>query len=117
MNQNEVRRGMSQAKTNEHGASLYGLEVIVISVVLGFLTQSWIVFVLLLIGLIAGINIKNFVIGISILLTIMWILIGWKIGATFGSVSASVVLSILFALISIGVHASAFDWNRDIHER
>lgn len=113
MNQNEVRRGVTQARNNTQGAGLYGIEVIIISIVLGFLTHSWIVFGLLLIGLMIGINFKNFAIAIGILLTLMWIFIGWKIGSGLDSVAASVVISVIFGLISIAVHAGAHDFSKD----
>lgn len=117
MNQNEVRRGVAQAKRNDDLASWFFIEVGIVSIALGLLSSSWIVFGLTAIVLIVGMNFKQTAMIIGILLTIMWIFIGWKIGAAFGSASASVVISVIFALISIGVHASTFDWNIDINER
>ena len=116
MSHNEVRKGMTNAKFNEEQSGILFGEIFIISSGLGLYTQSWWIFGTTFIGLIIALFIPAIAIPLMIILSIGWGIIGFGIGAIFGSTGASVVLGIIGLLAGLGVHFAALQWANDVGE-
>ncbi|MEC0220361.1 hypothetical protein [Paenibacillus odorifer] len=111
--QNEIRKGVNQAKQSEQGANWFFAEIFIIAVVSGFYFSSWWVFGgILLASILLAVNKKaRFV--LLILLTVGCGAVGWIVGSWFNSTGASIVLTIFSILISGGYHIWAYRWMED----
>lgn len=111
--QNEIRKGVNQAKQSEQGANWFFAEILIISVVAGFYFSSWWVFGGILLGsILLAVNKKaRFV--LLIILTVGCGAVGWIIGSWFDNLGTSVVLTIISLLISGGYHIWANQWMED----
>ncbi|OZQ76733.1 MULTISPECIES: hypothetical protein [unclassified Paenibacillus] len=91
--QNEVRRGVNQAKQSEEGANWFFAEIFIISVVTGFYFSSWWVFGGILIGsILLAVN-KKTRLALLILLTFGCGAVGWIIGSWFDSSGLEAITS------------------------
>ncbi|WP_217511854.1 hypothetical protein [Vibrio metschnikovii] len=116
MSHNEVRKGVTNAKFNEEQSGILFGEMTIISIVIGLYAQSWWIFGITLAGLIIALFIPIIAIPLMVVLSIGWGIIGYGIGALFGSTGASVVIGIIGFVAGIGVHFSALQWAKDIGE-
>lgn len=109
-----IRKGITKADFNKENSNYLYTEVLIISVVSGLYSNSWIVFGVVLFALILGLNSKKISIFISIVLSIGWAVVGFFLGGLFESIEASIVLAIIGLVAGIGIHASARQWLKDL---
>lgn len=111
----EVRKGVTQAKFNDSAIGVIGAELIIVSIVLGVLTHSWIVFGISLVGLIICFQIRKIAIILSVILSIGWGFTAWAIGDFFGiSTTGLIVISIIAALCGGGYHMASMEYIEDL---
>lgn len=107
----QISDGIIDAKNYGNGAGLALMEILVISISTGVYFASWWIFGGLLFGLLFLMFIKTTKILLLVIFTIAWVLIAWAIGQWFGSIGASVVLSVIALVISSFLHLQAFiEW-------
>lgn len=111
----EVRKGITQAKFNDKAFNVIGAEIFVLAVAAGYLTHSWIVFGVLFIGLLISFQIRKVAIILSVILSIGWGFVAWKVAAIFGiSIAGLIVISILATLIGGGYHRASIEYVEDL---
>ena len=116
MKRSDIRGSISRAKINEESINtIYG-EIVIIAVLAGIGTQSWLVFGALLMGLGIGIHFRVFAIVFCIFFTLCWGVIGYAVGTLFSSLSASIVLAVIGILAGFGTHMSALEYIDDQKE-
>ena len=116
MKRSDIRGSINRAKINEESINtIYG-EIVIISVLTGIGTQSWLVFGALLLGLSIGLHFRVFAFVFCIFFTLCWGAIGYAAGTLFSSLSASIVLAIIGALSGFGTHMSALEYIDDQKE-
>ncbi len=116
MDHNDVRKGVTQAFANyEFGPILFG-EILIISIIIGAMYQSWWIFGGLFVFLNFGLHIKFLNMLIVGVLTFIWGWIGYGIGSLFDSTAASIVLGIFGLLSGYGAHSIGLQWARDMAE-
>lgn len=113
--QNEVRRGVTQAKLNEDAANWFLAEIFLAAAGIGFWAKSWWVFGGVLFALLIASWIPRLAAILAVGFTLFWAAVGWEIGRSIGNLGASVVLAILGLLIAGGLHMSAIEWIQDVN--
>jgi len=116
MSSANVRKGMTNAKFNEENSNILFGEIFIIAIGLGLFAQSWWVFGGVFLGLIISLFIPKVSIILMIAFSLCWAVIGYGFGSLFGSVGASIVLSILGLISGLGLHFSALEWAQDLKE-
>jgi hypothetical protein len=116
MSQDDIRKGLANARFNEKQSGILYAEIFLIAVAFGLHTQSWWVFGAAVIGLFIAISIPFIAIPLIVLLSTCWAAIGFGIGSMFDSTEASVVLAIIGFLSGLGVHMAAIQWIKDTSE-
>lgn len=112
MNQNELKKAISEQKNEEMAFGCISIELFLIPVIIGFSLHSWIAFgISLVVMFVLFLNRKIAPI-LSIVLSLGWGVIGYGIGHIF-NLSASIVLCILFFILTYGLHLSAMKHNED----
>lgn len=111
---NNIRKGINEAKESSDGASWLFFEIFIISVFSGIYFSSWWVFGGLFIGLIILMRFKPIRYALFVILSIGCGGVGWIIGHWFGSLGASVTLSVIALLASGGAHLYANKWLNDV---
>lgn len=114
MGHEEVRKGVTQAKESESGASFLFGEIFLVAVASGLLSSSWWVFGGVLLGTMYLLFNKALRRLLLTILTIGCGTAGWLIGEFFNNLGASVVLAIIAMLVSGGYHLYAVRWLEDI---
>lgn len=110
-----VRKGITQAKFNSENTQLLSVELVVISIMAGYISSSWSVFLLTFIFLIAILQTTLGYI-LVFLLSLGWgVLVGGFIYIG-GAIEAGIVLGILTFLISIGGHSAGLQYYRDLSD-
>lgn len=114
-NHKHVTKGIIEAERYGSGAGLAFLEILIISLALGFSYSSWWLFGGALLGLLILMQFKKARATVLIIFVVAWVFIAWKIGQImFNNLGASVVLSAIALIISGGLHARAYEeWNED----
>lgn len=111
----EVRKGITQAKFNETAFSVVAVELVIIAIAAGILTHSWIVFGVSLVGLLICLQIRKVAIIMSIILSVGWGFVAWKLAAIFDiSLTGLIVISILATLIGGGYHIASMEYAEDL---
>ncbi|MCM3292361.1 hypothetical protein M3661_19765 [Paenibacillus sp. MER 180] len=110
-----VTKGIIEAERYGSGAGLAFLEILIISLALGFSYSSWWLFGGALVGLLVLMQFKKARAALLIVFVAAWVFIAWKIGQImFNNLGASVVLSAIALIISGALHARAYEeWNED----
>ncbi|UTW45981.1 hypothetical protein KFE80_03520 [bacterium SCSIO 12696] len=116
MENNEVRKGVTNASFNEENANFLFGEIAIVSVVSGIMTNSWWVGGACLLFLLIGLFFKTIATVILVSLSLAWGWISYSIGNYFWGFDAGIVIAILAVLVSGGMHLSALEWARDIGE-
>lgn len=114
MGYKSVRKGIVNAKINEESAEILYVEIGIISIILGLVTQSWWWWAGTFFGLIFALQIKPIAFILIIALSSVWGVIGYCIGSVIGSQGAMEVISLTGFIVGIGVHLSALEWVQDI---
>ena len=109
-----VRRDFTQAKFNDENSTFLFGQILVVSIILGLVAQSWWIFGLVLIGLIVSLRFKKVALVVCFLLALAWGGLGVAIGNAFESLGASVVLAIIGFLIGLGGNLSGLQWFNDV---
>lgn len=112
--ENDVRRGVTNAKFNEENSNILFSQITIVSIGLGIYYSSWWVFGGAILGFIICLNIKTLSVILAILLSLGWALIGYFIGIFFESNPASIVLAIIGFLSGLGANFSGLQWVEDI---
>lgn len=111
MNQEDirnVRRSIKDAETNEQATGIVLLEAIILSIVLGFIFSSWLVFGGILIGSFIMFHYNYTAKILAIGFTTAWVIIAYKIGSLFGT-SAGLVLGVISIFVVGGIHLLALE--------
>lgn len=115
MDKNDVRAAVSQAKFNEEASLLLGIEIIFMSIILGWGFHSWWVFGGVFLGTMTALAAsKIFANVLCLAFSLFWGFIGYGIGTLFHSPGAKVVLAIIAFVGTLGVHLSAVEWHSDM---
>ena len=85
-------------------------EIVILSIIIGILFHSWLLFGLTLAVSIVIYNNHKLAWILIILLSLVWGIIGYGVGSIFGSESGEIVLGIIGFLLGLGVHASVLDF-------
>lgn len=109
----DFRRAIVQSESNSRAVKTYYGEIFIISVILGILLESWLVFGLSFFVLAVGINIPILSTLIILGMCIVWGLGGFILGSILTPM-AGVVLGIIFFLWSLAVHRSAREYTNDL---
>lgn len=113
MSTGDFRRAIVQSEANSRDVNIYYGEIFIVSIGLGILLQSWLVFGLAFFLLAVGINIPILSTLIILGMCIVWGLGGFLLGS-FLTPMAGVVLGIIFFLWSLAVHRSAREYTNDL---
>lgn len=109
----DFRRAMAQSESNSRAVKTYYGEIFIISVILGLLSESWLVAGLSFFLLAVGINIPILSTLIILGMCIVWGFGGFLLGSILTPM-AGVVLGIIFFLWSLAVHRSAREYTNDL---
>jgi hypothetical protein len=113
MTQAELTRAMNQVRRDYEASKLVNLEVVVIAALVGLATQSWIGFLVTLFGLFALLRVPYLGGAVAVVLSVMWGVFGWHVGAWFHSgIGPQVALAIVGFLIGFGAHRGYRDFWR-----
>lgn len=113
MDRNDIRSGSTKARFNEQNSSVLVLEIVLISVAVGFYYSSWLYFGVIFFGFILCSVIRPLAIILAVALSALWGLIGYAIGLHY-SHTASIVLAAIGLLAGLGAHMSAMQWVSDV---
>lgn len=113
MEQNDIRQAIRDERENQFGLGLLGIEVVITSIILGFLTTSWIIFGIVLVGSFILVYTKSTIVFVLIAYTLMWMYIGYRFG-DFISPSASIVTALIFLFISAAIHLASYRAIQDL---
>lgn len=114
VNHEQVRKGVTQSRESDSGASWLFGEILIVSIVIGIYFSSWWLFGGVFLGSIFLMLIKPVRFILFVLLSIGCGIVGWIIGQLVGGTGASVVLAIIAALASGGAHLYANKWLNDV---
>ncbi|MEZ2660493.1 hypothetical protein [Aneurinibacillus aneurinilyticus] len=114
MSQEDVRKGITNAKFNEENSNILFGEITLLSIFLGVFSRSWWVFGLVFLGCIIALRFKRTALFMCIGFGITWGIIGYGIGMIIDSIGASVVLGVIGLLSGIGANIRALEWVNDI---
>ena len=96
-----IRANIAQAKMNENASTVFIIEILILSIVLGVLTSSWWVFGISLIGLMVLFTIKIFALILGVLFSIGWAVIAYLLGTyIFEEMSAGIVIALIVANVN-----------------
>ena len=114
MNENDVRKGIVNARFNEENSGILALEIVIISIVSGLVMQSWWWAGGMLFGLFIALLIKPLAYILMISLSLCWGAAGFLLGYLIGSTGAMVVLSLMGLFSGLGAHFSALQYYQDL---
>ena len=114
MSENDVRKGIVNARFNEENSGILALELVVISIVAGLVLQSWWWAGGMLFGLFIALQIKPLAWFLMIFLSLCWGGAGFALGCLIGSTGAMVVLSLVGLFLGLGAHFSALRYFQDL---
>ena len=114
MSENDVRKGIVNARFNEENSGVLALEIVMISIVSGLVMQSWWWAGGMFFGLFIALLIKPLAYFLMILLSLFWGGVGFILGCLIGSTGAMVVLSLLGLVVGLGTHFSALQYFQDL---
>lgn len=109
----EFRRAIVQAESNSRDVKTYYSEIFIVSIVVGILLESWLVFGLSFFLLSIGINIPILSTLIILGMCTVWGLGGFLLGSIITPM-AGVVFGIICFLWSLAIHRSAREYTNDI---
>ena len=109
----EVRKGIVQAKFNERNSGPLTTEIIIISVAAGFLTSSWWIFFLTLFFLI-GILKTPLGVLLVVLLSSAWGLIVGTIAYSAWGINAGIVCGLIALMATYGGRRAGLQYYRDL---
>jgi hypothetical protein len=114
MSENDVRKGIVNARFNKENSGILALEIVVIAIVAGLVMQSWWWAGGIFFGLFIALLIKPLACFLMILLSLCWGGAGFTLGYLIGSTGAMVVLSLLGFCVGLGAHFSALQYFQDL---
>lgn len=112
--EDEVRKGVTNARFNDTASNLFFGELLMLSVTLGLIYQSWAVFGTVLLITIVLSYIRKTLIILMAALSITWTILSYWLGLTLGGWMAAVPISIIALIFTVGIHIGAYEWIRDI---
>lgn len=107
MSQEDVRKGITNAKFNEESSNILFGEITLLSIFLGGVSESWWVLGLVFLGCTTALRFKPAVLFMCIGFSIIWGIIGYGIGMIIGGIGTSVVLGVIGLLGGIVVNMRA----------
>ena len=115
MDGRSVRRGIVDAEFNSSAWGILTVEITIVAIVVGLHYQSWWVGGGIFIGAIVLPAISKWLgIILSLVLSIVWGLIGFAIGSLFENVGAEVICAAIAFLSGLGVHLGAMQHGQDL---
>src|SRR5699024_286682 len=113
--EDEIRKGVTNAKYNDTASTLFFGELLLLSIILGSINKSWAVFGIVLLVTVVLSYIKQTLVILMVALTIAWSILAYIIGLSLGGWLAAIPISIIVLLLSTGIHVGAYEWMRDIN--
>jgi hypothetical protein len=113
----EVRKGLTQYEFNARFAGLVPWEIITLSIISGIYFSSWWVFILVLIGLLVGIQIPIIASLMMLLFSLPIGLLFFAIGSWIGGLGAAIVLGGLAYWVTFYVHLTSVEYNQDLVDK
>jgi len=117
MDQEDVRSGINQAKYVESAFFIFFGEIVIIAWIIGAYFDSWIIggiLFLLMLSLTAN---RTFRLILSVLLSILWAVLGGFFGLSIGSIGGCLVLGLVGLLAGFGIHNQSFSYIKDISRK
>lgn len=114
MDYEQVRKGVSQAEFNSSVAGWVYLEIILASILIGGVMKSWIIFGVLLIGMITMMAFRKSALLLCILFTLYWTYMSSFLFFDLFGLSAAIVMGLITAMIVGGIHMAAIEWTEDM---
>lgn len=109
-----VRKGVTNAKFNDSASSLFFAEIFILSVIIGAINQSWGVFGVTFIVIFVMSMIRQLMIILMVILTITWSILGLSLGMMLGGWVAAVSFGVIALAASAGIHMGAYEWTQDM---